>query len=443
MSRKDMRVASGRLSDSSSEDSDAYSSDSNHSRKTSADASAMKPPNSPDALARRQSGRPRTKSFPAQSAEATPLSMPSTRRRSSSLRGMSEQVLPSVEEKDEDSVEVANKIRQNAEVEAKYVLEEAQRLEAKRQEDEMAESEARRKEEEAAKERKAEEDRREEERKRQEEARIAEEARQAEEIRRKEIEFAEAKQRAREQVFASLPYPLARVLEAGDGFELGTWAANLFVLKHFAPLQAIRMHSSALAYEPGSADELYVLNAQAAAFLGEVGWEILLPHDSPYAVGLLERQWQATPATAESVKTCLAKWQQWQPNLLCPELEDEEMEDDLIFSEELNRVAQRVNAYRSAQQTLLRNEHIALRWIRLEDVMTAAHPSLQSLAVEVCAGPGDDAMATKPQQGTFIDQLKTSHGSNNPGHIWQNGLLKNTVVQHGRGIVQDIVVHEK
>lgn len=371
MSKRDMRVASGRLqSDSSSDESTSDTAPTNELQEEPVDVS-MKPPDSP--MPKRKPGRPRTKSLSVsmQSPEATAK----LRRRTSSLS--CDKPLPTMRETamdvSEPTTEDAAARRQAEEksraAAAKQFLEEAQRLEAKRREEAEAEAEVKRLEEEN---RKAQEARA------AEEARVKEEkARAAEEIRaREEAEAAEVKRLHREALCDSLPSALAYVLDPRSDFRYEGDTAMANVLHRFTPLQVARREDIESTKDAAAlSDEFWLLSYQGAALLGADGLDIFLhPTDPGYSSANARLAgWETRPVQAEHLRAML-------PGLQTQLMTNDAMDhdDEQSFQEELEGAAKHYISTKRAQRQLIGT----LRWVQLKDVLENLHPLFNG-AIEV------------------------------------------------------------
>ncbi|KAK3716469.1 hypothetical protein LTR37_006365 [Vermiconidia calcicola] len=405
MSRKDMRAASGKgaLSDSSDEDAPGeYDSAEATPAPTAPDPPAgthdaeMMPPDSPGA-------RRRLRSKSISSPEVTPKMAKTLRRRTSSLRDAQEGALPTLTEdkaEDKDSsdngIVVSDKVKKESRVdEAKAAIEEAKRLEDKRMEAEKAEREARRAEEEIA--RKVEEERRVERERVAEQERVAEEARlkeQEEQARRDEEERKEARKRYEAQVLASLPRPLAHLLDPESSFRYEGEVDRSVLAQHFLPLRAL----------PSLERDAMVLNLQAAPLLGQNGLQLFYkPHEAGYE-GSLAATCSSNALEDDDwriVDQILARL----PFGTSNEDADGQLQDDeLSMEEELRRTAVRHNAYIEAKRTLRRPDcAAALRRVRLEDVQRHLHPLFHDLV---------DVEFTVPTRREIVKQLD-AHGEQN------------------------------
>jgi molecular chaperone GrpE (heat shock protein) len=406
MSRREMRAASGKpFSDSSEDDS---------SSETAKEADdGMKPPESPNT--KRGPGRPRTKSASTQPSKS-PLEAGGTRRRSSSVREKAEPSLPIVDEQmedvdadvtdkpadvDDNKMDVVEETGVEAGVKAKQEEDDAQRQEADAKKKEEAdakkeEADAKQKEEADAKAREAEESARKAEaervakEKRQteieaEEQRQAEETRKAEEQRKKlERELTEAKNNHRSDLASTLPDALSRFLS--PGLDAATESSRLEneVLMLFTPLQAL----PGLEVLPIDSQqdkprpELYVLNVQAAPLLGKTGLDLLLHSGAPGYDKSIAHEWKTLPLSddeKECVRAILPS------HLLSANPMDEDqmpIEEGASFQAELERMARQMRKVQEAQAKFDAAD-IALRWVRLQDVLDNLHPTLQGMNIEV------------------------------------------------------------
>ncbi|KAM0720585.1 hypothetical protein Q7P37_004721 [Cladosporium fusiforme] len=413
MSRREMRAASGKpFSDSSSDES---------SSETAREADeSMKPPESPNT--KRGPGRPRKKSTSSQAAEP-PQEAARTRRRSSSIREKAEATLPIVDEQMEDADATADvNAGEKMEIEDVQPASQAtstpqqikEKEEAKRKADEDAkkkaedeakeafeaealrrEADARKKEEDESKARKAEEDARkaaeekraEEQRqaeaaklREEEEAKKAESARRAEEQRKKlERELSEAKSKHRQELASSLPGALSRLLSPTlDEPEQSRLAMESLEL--FTPLQALPFATE----DSGSKSriELFVLNAQAAPLLGNVGLDLLLSHNAPGFEDSLAHEWDSLPLD-EADRDCVRAILPGHLLSADPVDTDEDMMDEeLSFEAELKRSAHQLHSAYEAQSKLETAE-VELRWVKLQDVLDNLHPVLRDTPIDV------------------------------------------------------------
>lgn len=415
MSRKDIRAASGK-SVYESESDDVHQSTSEDARAETEATEVMKPPECP--TRRRAAGRTRTKSISSQPSIET---SPRTKRRSSSLRGIQEKVLPTLEETAAVEEKEVEKKRKQEEATA---AEETRRLEAKRTEEEeaaaaaakqMEEAAARKAEEErkaeaerqaeeerqaederkaeaerqAEEERKAEAERQAEERKAEEqrqqreveertrraeeEARRAEAARMAEERRQREIQLQNARSIYRQKVLASLPTPLKYALdpEASDRYE--GKAAMAFIIENFTPLVIVREDF----------DGPWVLNLQAAALLGKRGLELLLPRNYDLEFEMtFTRDWPIIRDLSHHEMQRVRQAIDTLTRRERPVDDDKTMEFEVDFGNELARTAARVNAIEAAKKRL--NDSLVSQYcVRLQDILAYLDPLLKDAPIEM------------------------------------------------------------
>jgi len=386
MSRRDMRAASGKAPSDS--DSDDTGSDTPLPPDAHDDAS-MRPPGSPPQ--KRLLGRPRADSTPSQPDHA----FHGGRRRSSSFRGITEHVLPTVEEKPEDRVEdqVSEEKtleERNRVEEAKFAIEQAQRLEARQKEAAQAEAEAKRVEEAA---RKAEEERKAEEARiklEEEEARLAEEAKQREEERRRhEAQMEDARRKHRDEVYDALPPALYRALnlDAEFDFEYDGVADLSYLVEHFNPLLVVkrgRVDVDGIQEQlTTEKHDMWVLNAQVAALLGKRGIELLLHRTSLGFERTFSEGWPTFEDFSAHERRLI---EQVVLELAAETDSDEDAEaeivDDLPFADELKLAAERCNARARAKKRLL-DGTAALYCVRLADVLQHLDPLLQGTPIYV------------------------------------------------------------
>jgi len=428
MSRKDIRAASGKLL-YESESEDVHQSTSEDVRAETEIAEVMKPPESP--TQRPTTGRPRTKSISSQpSVEASPR----MRRRSSSLRGIQEKVLPTKEETAAAEEKEAEKKRKQEEERA---ADEARRLEAKRKEEEEAAAAAKREREAAAKREEEERQQREAEeraRRAEEEARCAEAARKAEEERRqREVEMENARSDYRQEVLAALPSPLKYVLdpEASDQYE--GKAAMGFLIEHFTPVVIVREDF----------DGPWVLNVQAAALLGKRGLELLLPRNYHLEFEMtFTRDWPIIRDLSNLEKLRVHQAIDAMTRRELPDDEDKPMECTVDFGDELARAAARVNAVEAAKRRL--NDGIVPQYcVRLQDIFVYLDPVLRDATIEMLFPAeqakkfGSDGLTTDsfgPRRNRKLSQIYRA------GSMVQ---VESARVAGSTGKTKVVVVHEK
>ena len=376
MSRRDMRAASGKSPAES--DSDESNSAADVDVDVQEESSAMRPPASP--TQRRGSGRLRTKSASSQHIE--PVS-PRLRRRSSSLRGLNESVLATVEERSEERVLEAEKPPvDNHAQEALFALQQAQRLDAERRQAEAAAAEAQREEERLAEEqRKADEARA---RVEAEETRRAEDLRIQEELRRqREAEMEHARRQHQEEVLAALPDALRNVHDETSAFAYDDTDAVSYLVGNFTPLLILKYGNSGL-FDISDAreDETWVLNAQAAPLLGKRGLELLLDRTSLGFQRTFSEGWITHTDISSTEQRLIGRTVS--DIAACPTyFGDEENESDIVhsFEQEKAMTARRFNAYRRGRKGLL--EGAALYLVKLDDVLANLDPLLQGTSIPV------------------------------------------------------------
>jgi ankyrin repeat protein len=368
MSKRDMRVASGKAV------SDASSDDSNSDVATGTERGgnvSMKPPRSP---ARRPANKPRTKSFSNNSNETSPR----LRRPSSSFRGQSEQPLPTLDEGLDDHERAAAE-RQAAETSA---ADKAARLEIERREAE-AEAEVRRAAEEAA--RKADEQRREQEARQAERERIAEEARKTEEARiHREQELANAKRKARDQVIFALPDPVSYMLNLGSNFDYEAVGALDYVAHYVLPLQVLKHeHQDPCADLPAGEDApLWILNIQAAALIGKHGAELMLQRDAPGFEGSLADTWDTKEMVGKDRVLVESLLSGLPSSAAGKKPITPDTYDCMTFEEEMQRTADDFNVTMEMRRRLCMDV-AKVCFVRLDQVLGNMHPRLRELPIEV------------------------------------------------------------
>lgn len=400
MSRREMRAASGKpFSDSSEDDS---------SSETAKEADdGMKPPESPNT--KRGPGRPRTKSASTQPSNS-PLEAGKTRRRSSSVREKAEPSLPMVDEQmedvdtaaasqksadaDDNKMDVEEGTGIDVEAKAKQEEDDARRKEAeakeKQKEKEETDAKAREAEESARKaEAEAEAERAAKEKRQREieaeEERRAEETRKAEEQRQKlERELSEAKNKHRSDLASTLPDALSRFLS--PGLDAATERSRLEneATMLFTPLQALPglevLPIDSQQHKPRA--ELFVLNVQAAPLLGKTGLDLLLHPGAPGYDKTIAHEWTTLPL-ADDEKDCVRAILPSHLLSINPVDEDQTpIEEGLSFQAELERMARQMRKAQEAQSKFDAAD-IALRWVKLQDVLDNLHPALEGVTIEV------------------------------------------------------------
>ncbi|CAK1355626.1 unnamed protein product [Cercospora beticola] len=405
MSKRDMRVASGRApSDESSEDSgsDVATGEENSEEAT------MKPPESP---ASRTTGQARRKSISTQPAASSPR----LRRRSSSARGPAEPSLPTLPEKSEDKE--ADAPMENASLEA-------QLLETQREQERAAQAEveaAAAAEAEVAARQAAEKERQLEEERRAEQARQEQAAREAEERRIAEEEQARlqeamiaAKIRHHERVALSLPIAISHVLHPSSTFDYGSDTALDYLVQYFTPLQVLKHeHQDPYATLPAGDDAPYwVTNVQAAPLVGRHGLELMLANGAPGFDGSLAELWDTKDVLVsdyDRVGAVLASLPQHLPDQMAM---NNELHDRLSFEEDMQRAADRVKAV-AQMKGRLRDGEAVLRYVRLDEVWKNLHPSVKGVPIEVRFDfmPVAQRSVARKGNGNFVTKLSASMDS--------------------------------
>lgn len=378
MSRRAMRAANGKAALSDSESEDASNSEQDAPGEPEPEPETkMKPPDTPTQHRRGSiSTRTRTKSLSAQPQPVTELPSPRSRRRSSSLRGLQDNVLPTVEEQPEAS-EAAREEPEEMDVDEAVQREDQARI-AKQEEEEAAAAEAKRIEDEAKKAedmRKAEEARvaaeaarvKEEE----ERARQAEEARKAEEeLQRREAELDSARSEYRLKVLSLLPESVREALQSD----------NIPSAYDLLPLQAI---------DEDDQGYTWILNVQAAPHLGRGGLELLLPRSS-------ELDFQRTFSGDWPIRDNLSDPEHNQIKLVLRQMvhrdlptadvpPDVQLIDDsfLPFELEVQRQKDRREAIGRAVDRLNTDNFVSLELVRLQDFLARLQLEQQQRDVTV------------------------------------------------------------
>jgi len=382
MSRRAIRVASGKArSDNHDSDGD-YTSDTG-TGPTAGTAEAEPVMGPPDNLKGSTGARQRTKSMSAHTPDVSPRMH---RRRTSSLQGPLEQPLPTVVEMVEESRPTEHELQLER---AKFVLLQAQALETKRREAEIAEAEARRIEaQKAEEERQAAVAREEAEAARKtmeaERARQAEEARQADEERkRKEAEMEGARGEFRRGVLALLPPAIARALDPDSDFQYDGETAKSFVLEHCTPLLT-------LGPTPFEKDA-YVLNFQAAPLMGKRGLELLLPqgHELGFDRSFCDEH-PTVPLAADRELPDAHRRVLHQVAVLAstsfasdPDgVHEMDVDDATAFQTELKRGKEHVDAIEAAKRTLSSGA-VSVEWVNLGAVWHNLDPLFANTPIEV------------------------------------------------------------
>jgi len=349
MSRKALRNAKGAAMAESDEDSDDSSVDaesmrarptedgSNNGGQSEINADVSKPPDTPNTR----------RTLRSESQSASPEMTPRTlrKKRSASFREsavpevagavglgldtVSEEDAKATRESQEAEAQVAreakeaeNRVAQEArdaevkagrearEAEAKRVLELALQADAKRKADESAAAEVKRAEAEAARVAQAAveaENARKAEEKRVEDERRAEESRVAEAERlRIELEFNKEKRAYREAVLQELPQGLRQIFDPESGFQfraeghLENWTERPreeqeWVLRHYTPLRLFRDDLK----EAFDDTDTWILNFQAAPYLGKKGLELFFDQQCPYYTESLTAHWATSELSEE------------------------------------------------------------------------------------------------------------------------------------------------
>lgn len=399
MSRRELRAAKGK------QESDSSSDESSSEMATGAEEAqegSMKPPQSP--ATKRTPTRSRTKSLSAQPVESSP------RTRRASLRGNSEQPLPTLpEKKEEPENNDASATRSEQERERAAEAEaEANRVAAQREEEARAEAEAAAKRAAEEKARKEEEERKAEEARQEEEERKAAEARRAEEEQKRIAqEMEEAKRRHRDHIVSSLPEAFCQVLNPESGFDYD-FEARSHIVHHFTPLQVVKLDEPSPVHQAASADNnAWVTNIQAAPLIGKHGIELMLRSDIPGYEGSLADVWDTRDVYTdeipliESILTSLPPLASVDPSSA-----DDEDYSNLSFDQELTRIAGRINATADAKQKLRAGEAV-LRYVRLDDVLKNLHPTLREIPIEVRFDYADGLSQPKgaKEDHCFVDKL--------------------------------------
>lgn len=428
MSKRDMRAASGKASsDESSEESSTETTTGENSEEAS-----MKPPPSP---VTRSSGKPRTRSFSAQSADQSPR----LRRRSSSLRGTTEQILPTLAEGGEDAVAVQRRQdEEKAAVEAAAKREEQAAAEAAEAAKLAAEEEVR-----------AQEERRlADERRRLEEERMADEARQAEEERtRIEQEVLLTKRRHREQVLASLPDSVSHVLGCSSGFDYDSVDAPKFLIYHFTPLQVLKHeHQDPYSALPaGTGAPFWVSNVQAAPLVGPQALELMLSEDAPGYEGSLADTWETKDMSVDDrslLNSALAVLPQHLPNL---DPMDLDLHDGMAFDQEVRRAAEKAAAAINMKKRI--HEGAAtLRYVRLDEVLKNLHPTLRHTPIEVRFDYLQTSNKEKSMQkndGDFVTKLSAALDARPRPRSYVDGRPVGASARRSTGMTEITVTYQK
>lgn len=397
LSRRDMRVASGRSAMSDDESEEGSTSD-NATEAGPVEIERVRPPaaiGGPGSQKGAQGSRPRTKSFSNQPSAVETASSPRTRRRSSSLRGMSdkqqpsESALPTVEEKAEEKAEVEMADVTSFEdrgAKAMFAIEEAQRLEAKRREADDAEAEVRRVQ--------AEVERAETERKVEEE-RVAEAARKAEaeaeaaqraeddriveeERQQREAERMRRKNAHQEVMLSALPRALAQVLDPDSDFRFEGLQDLSYLLEHFTPFLVLKRPED---------DSLWMTNLQVSALLGKCGLQCFL-HESSPGFEDVERPFDMDDTLdSDDSKALLSRMtKELVVQMPVPEdepylrTEDVDMNDADDFHAELSAAARRRLIIAQDLQAL-QDGTVPLYWIKLQWVLNNLHPLLRGAQI--------------------------------------------------------------
>ncbi|KAF2158898.1 hypothetical protein M409DRAFT_61245 [Zasmidium cellare ATCC 36951] len=440
--QRELRAARGKPT------SDESSDESSSEQATGAEAAeekSMKPPESP-ASKRTPPTRSRTKSLSAQAPEPSPR----TRRRSSSVRGAGDNLLPTVQENTEEK-EAAERQKEEEQKRVAEEAEQARLAEVRRKEQEQAEAEAAAKraaEEEEA--RRMEEERKAEEARRIEEERKAQAARDAEEERiRKQREAEEAKRAHRKEVVASLPNPIAHVLRPDSGFDYSSSDLKdlTYIIRLLTPLQVIKHeYGGPYAHLPASDDApFWVMNVQVAPLLDKRGAELMISSEKPGYEGSLADTWETKEVQEKEVNlviSLLSNGSQALPDE--PKVPKDKAGNSLLsWQEELERASKVQKASIDAKKRL-REGAAKLRYVRLDDVLKNLHPLLQQVNIEVRFDHLKPAPSPVKDEGGFFGRVGSAINRKPVPRTYVNGTpidLKSPVT--ATGTTQVTVIHPK
>ncbi|KAI4726907.1 ankyrin [Aureobasidium sp. EXF-10728] len=410
VSKKDMRTESRQRS--SSELSDV-APPRRHGERLS-DQNSLKPPGP------RKVGRPRKHSN-------SHLSEPQPKRhRSSSMIEPTEEdhhaydSEDDAQHEDDDDIKMEEPDREAAEAEATRKADLNAKADAQKLADKLRQDEQVRKEEEAARRKEAE--------------------RKAEEIRQQhERKLAEDRRVERERKIQALPSALAHIISLTDtrGKERQT-----YIQRHFLPVQVVKRAELGDLPEEGKADDLWMLNYQAAAILtGEDANALLgLPLDAKAKPSLLSGV-STSETTEEQRRLMLACLQSTSLVHGLPSNEDgETSETGNLLAElaEAERVQQRIKEDRGKFLNMA-----SLRWMRFSDfynIATSAEcPHLAGLDIQMrfdcCLDPFPFASDLKATNGTNEhdkdkERVNGTNGTNERGLSAAGpGVTTITVVQ--------------
>lgn len=437
MTRRDMRAVTNRGAISESESDDGGEEDADgevddDAPSTVAEEEAMKPPDTPT----RRRLRSKSISSPANDVSTKGKTL---RRRSSSLRGA--QDLPTLtEEKNESSKSPGSSAKADKEREAKFRLEEAQRLADKQKEADAAAEEARRVEEANAK--KAEEERLAKER---EEQRLADEKRaqeEAEEKRREEEERARKEKEAEEarlayeaEVLEALPSPLARLLDST--IDLCSSSEMESLKGAMLPLHALPRTRPSTPAGAGFEKEQWLLNFQAAPFLSDKksGLQLFFRSDKPGYETSTASQCTTDPLIPSDwsiVDEILAR-------LLAASIPTDHQDGSTngrTLDSEFAKAATRMTSFISAGQELRRPDSaVALRRVRLSDVQARSQDRLDfNWSASPPLAEQSDKLGLSRDGEDFVSHLRGCWETIGKDSGWAKGCVRMNDVA---------IVHEK
>lgn len=431
VSKKVMRATSNRRSSSTS---------SRDTARTDIDDSAM---NSPDSVntkppAPRKVGRPRKTSLSSRLSEPQPK-----RQRSSSMREELSNFDPPPVSRLSTTKEDTESTKAGAEIKVEDV--ERQRIEDEAETSRQAELAAKLKAERLAEQsRKAAEVKAEELRK-EEESRRRDAERKAEEIRKKhEQQLAEQRRAKEEAQIRALPSALQHVLGMTSAVKQ---EKQKYIQRHFLPVQVVKHADLGLTTDNGKADELWMLNYQAAAILTGASAADLLDLSADPATKQSSLSGIISMSTTEvhrrAMLLCL------QSTSLVHALPSCQNTDDDLMAElaAAEKARKRVQEDRAKFMSMS-----ALRWIRFSDFYRAAisleHPHLSDLPLDMrfdcCLDPSpftSEASARPPKTMTngLSDSTTTASIESSP-HT--NGIHGKGLARAGPGITTFTVVKE-
>ena len=247
----------------------------------------------------------------------------------------------------------------------------------------------------------------------------------------------------RSTLLDSLPTALRYVLDPDSDFSFEGERDRDYLLRHFVPLLALK-----------NGAEIQVLNVQAAAMVGKDGLGLLFKAGEPGCDGSRADLWTTEDLEDGDIKVLdqiLARLP-YDGSSSAKE-GDAEMQDDsdIPFEDELKRTAERYNAFQRARSQLRNPDcKVALRRVRLEDVMNQLHPLLKRSVIDIefvppTAKRQEEVVKQLEAQGThgFVQRLRAFWDGVQPPMSIVNGELGAPANVMCATFTDVAVVHEK